>query len=158
MSGNLSGFNAADVEPNSAFTPLPAGEYQAIISESEMKPTKDGQGKFLQMKLQILNGQHQNRTLIDRLNLVNKNDVAVQIAKGTLSSICRAVNVLTPNDSAELHNKPLTIIVKIKNDPNGNPQNEVKGYKARHTSAPAATSMVEQAFEPSGEQVVKSPF
>ena len=158
MSGNLSGFNAADVEPNAAFTPLPAGEYQAIISESEMKPTKDGQGKFLQMKLQILNGAYQNRTLIDRLNLVNKNDVAVQIAKGTLSSICRAVNVLTPNDSAELHNKPLTIIVKIKNDQNGNPQNEVKGYKARHTSAPAGPSMVEQAFEPSGEQVVKSPF
>ena len=158
MSGNLSGFNAADVEPNSAFTPLPAGEYQAIISESEMKPTKDAQGKYLQMKLQILNGAYQNRTLIDRLNLVNKNDVAVQIAKGTLSSICRAVNVLTPNDSAELHNKPLTIIVKIKNDQNGNPQNEVKGYKARHTAAPAGPSMVEQAFEPSGEQVVKSPF
>ena len=38
MSGNLSGFNAAEVEPNSAFKPLPAGEYQAIISESEMKP------------------------------------------------------------------------------------------------------------------------
>ena len=158
MSGNLSGFNANDVEPNAAFTPLPAGEYQAIISESEMKPTKDAQGKYLQMKLQILNGAYQNRTLIDRLNLVNKNDVAVQIAKGTLSSICRAVNVLTPNDSAELHNKPLTIIVKIKNDQNGNPQNEVKGYKARHTSAPAGPSMVEQAFEPSGEQVVKSPF
>jgi hypothetical protein len=46
MSGNLSGFNAADVEPNSAFTPLPAGEYQAIISESEMKPTKDGQASI----------------------------------------------------------------------------------------------------------------
>ena len=72
MSGNLSGFNAADVEPNEGFTPLPAGEYQAIISESEMKPTKDGQGKYLQLKLQILNGQHQNRTLFDRLNLVNK--------------------------------------------------------------------------------------
>ena len=158
MSGNLSGFNAADVEPNEGFTPLPAGEYQAIISESEMKPTKDGQGKYLQMKLQILNGQHQNRTLFDRLNLVNKNDVAVQIAKGTLSSICRAVNVLTPNDSAELHNKPLTIIVKIKNDQNGNAQNEVKGYKARHTSAPAGPNIVEQAFESDGEPVVKSPF
>jgi hypothetical protein len=157
MSGNLSGFNAADVEPNSAFTPLPAGEYQAIISESEMKPTKDGQAKYLELKLQILNGQHQNRTLFDRLNLVNKNDVAVQIAKGTLSSICRAVGVLTPNDSAELHNKPMGIVVKIRNDQNGNPQNEVKGYKPRHTTAPAA-SIVEQAFESDGAEAVKSPF
>jgi hypothetical protein len=100
MSGNLSGFDANQVEPNTAFTPLPAGEYDAIIVESEMKPTKDGTGKYLQLKLQILNGKFQNRTLFDRLNLVNKNDTAVQIAKGTLSAICRAVNVLTPNDSA----------------------------------------------------------
>ena len=157
MSGNLSGFNAAEVEPNSAFSPLPAGEYQAIISESEMKPTKNGLGKYLELKLQILNGQHQNRTLFDRLNLVNKNDVAVQIAKGTLSSICRAVGVLTPNDSAELHNKPMGIVVKIRADQNGNPQNEIKGYKPRHTAAPAA-SIVEQAFESDGAEAVKSPF
>ena len=157
MSGNLSGFNANDVEPNSAFTPLPAGEYQAIISESEMKPTKDGTGQYLQLKLQILNGQHQNRTLFDRLNLVNKNDVAVQIAKGTLSSICRAVGVLEPDDSLELHNKAMCIVVKIKNDQDGNPRNEVKGYKPRHTAAPAA-SIVEQAFESDGTEAVKSPF
>ena len=157
MSGNLSGFNAADVEPNSAFAPLPAGEYQAIISQSEMKPTKNGLGKYLELKLQILNGQHQNRTLFDRLNLVNQNDVAVQIAKGTLSSICRAVGVLEPDDSLELHNKAMCIVVKIKNDQNGNPQNEVKGYKPRHTAAPAA-SIVEQAFESDGAEAVKSPF
>ena len=157
MSGNLSGFNANDVEPNSAFTPLPAGEYQAIISESDMKPTKNGLGKYLELKLQILNGQHQNRTLFDRLNLVNKNDVAVQIAKGTLSSICRAVGMLTPDDSSELHNKPLTIVVKIKPDQDGNPRNEVKGYKPRHTAASAA-SIVEQAFESDGTEAVKSPF
>ena len=157
MSGNLSGFNANDVEPNSAFAPLPAGEYQAIISESNMKPTKNGLGKYLELKLQILNGQHQNRTLFDRLNLVNKNDVAVQIAKGTLSSICRAVGVLEPDDSLELHNKAMCIVVKIKNDQDGNPRNEVKGYKPRHTAAPAA-SIVEQAFESDGTEAVKSPF
>ena len=157
MSGNLSGFNAADVEPNSAFTPLPAGEYQAIISESDMKPTKNGLGKYLELKLQILNGQHQNRTLFDRLNLFNKSDMTVQIAKGTLSSICRAVGVLEPDDSLELHNKAMCIVVKIKNDQDGNPRNEVKGYKPRHTAAPAA-NMVEQAFESDGTEAVKSPF
>ena len=156
MSGNLSGFDANNVQPNEGFTPLPAGEYDAIIVESEMKPTKDGTGKYLQLKLQILNGAYQNRTLFDRLNLVNKNDTAVQIAKGTLSAICRAVNVLTPNDSSELHSKPLSIKVAIRNDQNGNPQNEVKGYKSRHTQA--GPNMIEQAFEDDGEPVVKSPF
>lgn len=158
MSGNLSGFDANTVEPNAAFTPIPAGEYQAIISESEMKTTKDGQGKYLQLKLQILNGTYQNRTVFDRLNIVNKNETAVKIAKGTLSAICRAVNILTPNDSSELHSKPLTIVVKVRNDQNGNPQNEVKGYKPRHTAAQQPND-VEQAFAESAEPAAQtSPF
>lgn len=156
MSGNLSGFDANNVQPNEGFTPLPAGEYDAIIVESEMKPTKDNAGKYLQLKLQILNGKFQNRTLFDRLNLVNKNETAVQIAKGTLSAICRAVNVLTPNDSSELHSKPLSIKVAIRNDQNGNPQNEIKGYKPRHTQA--GPNMIEQAFEDDGTAPITSPF
>lgn len=135
MSGNLSGFNAEEVEPNEGFSPLPAGDYQVIITESQMKKTKDGQGQYLELKMQILNGQYQNRVIFDRLNLVNKSDVAVQIAKGSLSSICRSVNVLTPNDSSELHNKPLTASLKIRKDADGNPQNEVKGYKPRHSGS-----------------------
>ena len=118
MSGNLDGFNANDVEPNEAFTALPAGEYDIIVMSSEMKPTKAGDGKYLQLQLQILSGTYQNRQLFYRLNLVNRNDVAVQIAHGTLSSICRDVNVLTPKDSLELHNKPLTAIVKVEKDLN----------------------------------------
>lgn len=144
MSGNLDGFNAADVEPNEAFSALPAGEYDAIIMASEMKQTKAGTGKYLELKLQVLNGTYQNRQLFDRLNLVNPNDVAVQIAKGTLSSICRSVNVLTPKDSSELHNKPLTAVVKVEKDLEGNNRNVVKGYKPRNAQA---SSLVEQAFE-----------
>tara|TARA_R110002110_G_scaffold246260_1_gene462645 strand:+ start:940 stop:1404 length:465 start_codon:yes stop_codon:yes gene_type:complete len=154
MSGNLDGFNANDVEPNEAFTALPAGEYDIIVMSSEMKPTKAGDGKYLQLQLQILSGTYQNRQLFDRLNLVNRNDVAVQIAKGTLSSICRAVNVLTPKDSSELHNKPLTAIVKVEKDLNGNSQNSVKGYKPRA----AQGSMVEQAFEDKPTTENDSPF
>ena len=153
MSGNLAGFDASTVEPNEGFTPLPAGEYQVIIVESKMKPTKSGEGQYLELKLQVLNGKYQNRTLFDRLNLFNKNEEAVKIARGTLSSICRAVNVLKPNDSSQLHNKPLTCKVAVRNDQNGNPQNEVKGYKPRETN------MVEQAFEESSSGGAKaSPF
>jgi hypothetical protein len=154
MSGNLSGFNAEEVEPNEGFSPLPAGDYQVIIAESKMKKTKDGQGQYLEMRLQVLNGQYQNRVLFDRLNLVNKSEVAVKIAKGTLSSICRSVNVLTPSDSSELHNKPLTASVKIRKDQDGNPQNEIKGYKPRHTAADQQS----QTAPADGDEGVKSPF
>jgi len=154
MSGNLDGFNASDVEPNETFSALPAGEYDVIIMSSDMKSTKAGDGKFLELQLQVLSGTYQNRRLFDRLNLVNKNDVAVQIAKGALSSICRAVNVLTPKDSSELHNKPLTAIVKVRKDLEGNQQNDVKGYKSRV----AQPNMVEQAFEDKPVVENASPF
>ena len=41
---SLAGFDASVVEPQSAFEPIPAGKYLALISESEMKPTKTFDG------------------------------------------------------------------------------------------------------------------
>lgn len=133
---NLGGFNAAEVEPNVGFDAIPAGDYDAVITASEMKETKSGEGQYLQLTLQILSGEYQNRKLWDRLNLQNKNEKAVQIARGTLSAICRAVGVLTPNDSSELHDKPLRIRVKVRKDQDGNAQNEIGSYSKRGGGVP----------------------
>jgi hypothetical protein len=52
-----------------------------------------------------------------------------------LSAICRAVGVLTPKDSCELHNIPLVITVKLKKrEDTGDLQNEVRGYAKREAS------------------------
>lgn len=131
---NLNGFDANQHEP-SGFDVLPAGDYDVVIVASEMKPTKAGTGSFLYLKLQVLTGPYQNKPLFDRLNLDNPSATAVTIAKGTLSAICRAVGVMTPKDSAELHNKPLKATVRVTKDGEGNPSNEIKGYKSRHVGA-----------------------
>jgi len=142
---NLSGFDANQVEPNSVPPPIPAGDYEVIIVESEMKPNSKNSGHFLQLELQVLNGPHQNRKIKDFLNLDNPNDQTVQIAKGTLSAICRAVGVHTPNDSAELHNKPLVAKVVVEKNEQRGPQNKIKGYRKREpigggTTVPATPS------------------
>lgn len=124
-------FNASEVKPNS-FDVLPAGEYDAVIIKSEVKPTSTG-GRMLKLQLQILNGEYQNRTLFDNLNLWNANEKAVQIARGTLSAICRAVNVLTPKDSSELHGKSLRIKVAVTKNEEYGEQNQIKAYKPRET-------------------------
>lgn len=144
MGMNLEGFDANKVEVQSEYAALPAGEYQAIIVESEEKPTKAGNGKYLELRLNIQGPTHQGRILFDRLNLVNQNDTAQQIARATLSSICRAVNVLTPKDSSELHGKPLTVIVKTR-EYNGEIQNEIKGYKPRQLAG-GGGHMIAEAF------------
>jgi hypothetical protein len=50
---------------------------------------------------------HRNGVIWSRLNLDNPK--AVEIARRDLSAICRAVGVLTPGDSSELHDLPLVL-------------------------------------------------
>ena len=74
---DLRGFDATQVEPTTNFEPVPAGKYEAVITESEMKPTKSGSGSYLQLSFQIVDGPFKNRLLWSRLNLSNPNNQAV---------------------------------------------------------------------------------
>jgi len=139
---DLTGFNANEVEPTTALEPVPAGKYLAIITDSEIKPTKSGNGSYLQLAFQILEGPCKNRLVWSRLNLDNPNETTVKIARAELSAICRAVGVLTPKDSVELHNIPLTITVKLKKrEDTGELQNEIRGYAKKE----ATTGQPQQA-------------
>jgi len=128
---DLNGFNANEIEPSRSFDPLPPGKYTAVITGSEWKKTKSNNGAYLEFTFQIIEGPHAGRQLWDRLNLENPNQLAVKIAKSELSSICRAVGVLTPKDSVELHNIPLVVTVKQKTGPDGEIRNEITAYSAK---------------------------
>lgn len=134
---SLNNFDANQVDPSVALEPIPAGRYAAVITDSEYKPTKSGGGKYLQLTLQVLDGEHKGRLVWARLNLENANATTVKIARGELSAICRAVGVMQPRDSIELHNIPLEITVGLKKrDDNGEFTNVIKGY-ARKGAAPS---------------------
>jgi hypothetical protein len=126
---NLLGFNARDVEPSRPFDPIPAGQYLAVVTESELKKTKDGTGEFLELKFRIVDGAFTDRLVWARLNLKNPHPIAENYAKAELSAICRAVGVMAPGDSIELHDRPLVIHVRCKKrDDTGELTNEVAGY------------------------------
>lgn len=112
--GNLQGFDASTVDPTESREPIPAGWYTVMIVASEMKPTKAGTGEYLELTMDVIDGEHQNRKLWHRLNLDNPNETAVEIAQRELSAICRAVGVMTPQDSGDLHDKPLQVKVSIR--------------------------------------------
>ena len=133
---SLQGFNANDVDPSLEYEPIPAGKYLAMIIESETKPTKSGKGSYLQLTFQVLEGEYKGRIVWARLNMDNPNQTAVQIARAELSAVCRAVGVMTPEDSAELHNLPLVISVRCKKRPDSDEyQNEIKGYAKKESAA-----------------------
>jgi len=136
---DLQGFNANDVEPAEDFSPLPAGKYLAAVIESEWKVTKTGSGRYLQLTFQVLDGEYKNRLLWARFNLENASATAVKIARSELSALCRAVDVIEPQDSIELHDLPVLVIVKLKKRPDtGELDNEIGGYSPRNPPPPSA--------------------
>ncbi len=156
-------FDATQVAPRDN-SPIPAGEYLAMIVNSEWKTTKAGDGQYLQLEQQVLEGPHANRKFWDRLNLNNKNAQAVEIAERTLSAICHAVGKLNANDSETLHNLPMVVKLSVETGPTGNENNSVKGYKAvvkndgpapvQHQAAPAAPAQTPPAAAARGSKPV----
>lgn len=136
-------FNANDVEPTTPFEPIPNDKYRAMVIESEIKPTKNGTGHYLQLVWEVLDGDFKGRRIWDRLNISNQNKQAEEIAQRTLSAICRAVGVMQVRDSQQLHQKPAYIKVVVKQDTGYEPRNDIKGYEpvdgaASIAPAPAA--------------------
>lgn len=118
MSSNLGDvlgdeFDAEQHEQLGDFTPIPVGEYEAQITNSDVKMTSTG-GKRIALEWTILSGEYAGRIIFDNVNIVNANPKAEEIGKKQLSSICHATGQMRLLDSSELHDKPCRIKVKIR--------------------------------------------
>lgn len=142
-------FDASTVEPMKALEPVPTGVYDLKIVESENKPTSNSTDTnpaiMLVLTFEIIAGEFAGRKLWDRLNLVNPNVVAVEIAQKTLSAICRATGVMQLTDSAQLHGIPMKAKVKLRPANKGkdgkdyDASNEIAEYMSA-TEIPAGAS------------------
>ena len=137
---DLNGFNALEIEPATSYEPLPADWYKCVITDTEEKPTKAMTGSYLQLSIEVIEGQYAGRKVFDRLNLKNPNATAVEIAQRSLSSICRSIDVNNPKDSIELRDKPLMVKLAVKPaDGQYGASNDIKEYAAANgaTASPA---------------------
>jgi hypothetical protein len=128
-------FNPSDPNQEGVgdWTPLPVGDYQAHVKDSGMSATKDNPKHFfLKLDWEILAGDCAGKVLIQRLNLVNSNPTAVEIAQKHLKSICDAMAITGPiGDSVVLHNKPIVIsVIQTKPSAQYGPGNDIKKYSA----------------------------
>lgn len=121
-------FNAAEVQPSS-FEAIPTGTYEAVISNSESRPMKSGNGMGFNLEFEIISGECKGRKVFAWITFEHRTSPDAQrIGREQLSAICRAVGVTQLNDTAQLHNLPLLIVVALdKNDPT---RNVIKGFKA----------------------------
>lgn len=107
-------FDATTVDPSGGYPLVPAGKYMAQIIASDMRPTKDGNGAYLQLELEIIDGPEAGKKVFDRLNLHNTNQTTVAIAQRSLSQICHATGILSVSDSEQLHARRMLIDVRIE--------------------------------------------
>lgn len=134
-------FDPNQHEPESDFSAIPKDEYKFFISESSIQDAAKQGNQFLLLKVQILEGQYKGCVIFDRLNLVNSNPVAVDIANRRLSSICRACGITTAIvDSTQLHNIPMSGLVDIEEDPGYPPKNIIKSYSTAKSAVAGANN------------------
>ena len=127
----------ADENP---FAPIDAGWYEAEITKSELKTTKDKTGKYIALTLKIIEGDNEGRLIYTNLNIVNKSDVAVKIARADLKAICTATGFEGElEDTEDLHNIPMLVKVSVKPETAQWPaKNEIKGFKSVNEDNPLA--------------------
>lgn len=145
---NLSDIPLDNIDPNQSFDPLPPSKYAMRVTATESKPTKAGDGAYMQVELEIDENhhpEHKGRKVWDRLNLWNKNTTAAEIAQRQLKALVLACGLHSVADSSELHGH--TVLVKIKVRPANagyDATNEVAGYEpisgSQQAPRPAVTS------------------
>lgn len=139
--GNLGYFDSDTVPANTGNDPIPEGKYTVVITKSEVKTTKNGDGKYLDLTMQVVDGEYKGRALWPKLNIQNKSEKAQQIGLGQLSAICKAVGKAKIQDSSQLHNIPFRISVGVEEGQNGSKQNRLKSVLFKETMIEQAVSV-----------------
>jgi len=114
--------------------PLPRGMYQVIVMGSDLKPTQAGTGHYIELTLQVIDGEHSGRRIWDRLNVSNPNKTAEDIAKRQLQLLCLAAGVTTLTDTEQLHDIP--VLAEIDLDRKDPSRNRVMGYASVSAGKP----------------------
>lgn len=109
MTGFNYTFDATQFAPDQGGPAHPVGKFHAVISNTEVKPTKDGNGGMFVIEFTTEAGKISNR-----YNLWNSSQDAVRIAHGQLSALCHVTGVHRvdmSNEGAALRNARLMIEV-----------------------------------------------
>ncbi len=115
---------------------VPAGSYVVAMTKSELKKTKDGQGRYLQCNFKVQEGDEKGAVIVERFNLVNKNKTAEEIAQAKFNQLCAAADLRDVEDSDELLDIPVVAIVGVDpGDEEWPPSNVIKSFQSVESEA-----------------------
>lgn len=136
-----------DAKPSAGYTPMPAGDYTLEIVESDYTANNAGNGMVMKLKSQVVGGEFDGRPYFINLSLEHEKGQVQEIAQRDFAALRRAIGVLNPEDTEELHFKsfPVKMGIKRRKD-NGEMENNIKEYVFdRPADTPAANDNPRQA-------------
>jgi len=142
----LNGFNADEIPKGEA---IPDGtQAVCLVIAAEDVPTKDGNGAYLKLEVEVVEGPHKGRKTWPMFNLQNSNPEAVRIARTQLAGLCLAIGCPRPQSNSELMNKPFRATFGKPSDFNGEQQSRIKKYDPVGGSAGVTSGLSQPAGQP----------
>jgi hypothetical protein len=111
---------------------IPAGWYTATITETDVKDTKDGRGKYVKIRCDVTGPTHQGRVVFGNLNIQNPSAEAERIGRQQFGDLLRSLGMDRIQDTDQLVGGNVQVKVGIRKDKTGQyeDQNDIRGFKA----------------------------
>lgn len=151
--------NSVSVEATS-FTPIPAGNYNAKITEAAMRVLKSDKGRALALTFEVLDGQFARRKIWHTLNVEHESTETRGYAQKDLAILMRCINLPTVEESTlhQLCNKPIKVRVIVKQDATYGDKNEIKGFEALGQGMQIPQAMPSMPAAPAANTAPTAPW
>ena len=114
----LQPFDATKIDPTQGEGNLPVGKHKVVIYSSDIKPTKEKDGGYLQLNVKVIEGDFTGMSGAMRFNIyLEKSPEAMEIARRRLSAVCHVCNTYNLTQSEQLYNIPFYVEVVAQADP-----------------------------------------
>lgn len=143
-------------QPISNYDPIPEGWYNAVINSAELKDTKAGTGKYLNIRYDITGATNAGRAVFGMITIQNHNIKAKEIGEQQLAELLRAIGLSKVSDTDELLGHPLSIKVGISQREGYEARNDVKGFKSLKGGMPPAPKTSSEPAKADGK--AKAPW
>ncbi len=133
------GFSPAEVDVNAqtSFDPLPAGDYCLKAVEADEKTTKSGDGQYIKVKFEVVKGEYAGRLVWMNFNIVNPSEKAQNIGRQQIVAWATACGKPNADDTDKLIDKPFMCTLKIEKSVGYADSNSIKAFLFDKDDAPA---------------------
>lgn len=129
-------FDASSV-PEPSYDPLPAADFLVWITESDIPTDNEGNQKVAVTMEVIEPQQYAGRKLWDSFTLENQqNPKWAETGRQLLATMCRAIGIMSPRETEELHGIPFHVRVEVDTWRDGSLHNKVIARWSTASQAP----------------------